>query len=256
MRMTIYAHDHLQPMSRSTPLVLGIFGSLVVSVVAMVLVPQAQIGGLQAQVDRDNDDKTKILDVYPTDRVKYGAKVYASEGCIVCHSQQVRDTQNGEDQPRGWGERRTVARDYIYDATTFLGSSRLGPDLANAGAKTWRNEAENDSHRPAKRDAAWHYLHLYKPTAIIAESNMPPYPYLFEKRKISGQRSNNALPTDQVQIEDGWEIVPKAEARELVAYLLSLDRSHPLKEVKSEAPAAAPAPAAPPAPAPAAPAAK
>ncbi len=240
-------------MSRSTPLVLGIFGSLVVSVLAMVIVPQAQIGGLQAQVDRDNDDKTKILDVYPTDRVKYGAKVYASEGCIVCHSQQVRDTQNGEDQPRGWGERRTVARDYIYDATTFLGSSRLGPDLANVGAKTWRNEAANDTHRPAKRDAAWHYLHLYKPTAIIAESNMPPYPYLFEKRKISGQRSNDALPADQVQIEDGWEIVPNAEARELVAYLLSLDRSHPLKEVKSEAPAPAATPAAA---APVAPAAK
>ena len=225
-------------MSRSTPLIAGIFGSLAVSVFAMVLVPQAQIGGLQAQVDRDKDEPAKILDVYPVEHVKYGAKVYASQGCNVCHSQQVRDTQNGEDQPRGWGERRTVARDYIYDEIAFLGSSRLGPDLANVGAKTWRNEAENDSHRPAKRDAAWHYLHLYKPTAIIAESNMPPYPYLFEKRKISSERSTDALPADQVAVEAGYEIVPKAEARELVAYLLSLDRSHPLKEVKSEAPAA------------------
>ena len=234
-------------MSRSTPLIAGIFASLAVSVFAMVLVPQSQIGGLQAQVDRDKDEPTKILDVYPTDRVKYGAKVYASQGCIVCHSQQVRDTQNGEDQPRGWGERRTVARDYIYDEIPFLGSSRLGPDLANVGAKTWRNEAENDTHRPAKRDAAWHYLHLYKPTAIIAESNMPPYPYLFETRKISGQRSNDALPADQVPVKDGYEIVPKAEARELVAYLLSLDRTHPLQEVKSPAtaPAAATAPEAP-----------
>ena len=224
-------------MSRSTPLIAGIFGSLAVSVFAMVLVPQAQIGSLQAQVTRDEDGK--ITDVYPTDHVKYGAKVYASEGCIVCHSQQVRDTQNGEDQPRGWGERRTVARDYIYDTTTFLGNSRLGPDLANVGAKTWRNEAETDPRRPAKRDAAWHYLHLYKPTAIITESNMPPYPYLFEKRKISGARSKVALPADQVNVEDGFEIVPKAEAIELVAYMLSLDRSHPLKEVKSEAPAPA-----------------
>jgi cytochrome c oxidase cbb3-type subunit II len=230
-------------MSRSTPLIAGIFGSLAVSVFAMVLVPQAQIGSLSAQATRD--DEGKITSVYPTDSVKYGAKVYASEGCIVCHSQQVRDTQNGEDQPRGWGERRTVARDYIFDETPFLGSSRLGPDLANVGAKTWRNEAENDPRRPAKRDAAWHYLHLYKPTAIITESNMPPYPYLFEKRKISGQRSADALPADQVKVEDGYEIVPKTEARELVAYLLSLDRSHPLKEVKSEAPAAAPAAAAP-----------
>ena len=53
-------------MSRSTPLIAGIFASLAVSVFAMVLVPQAQIGGLQAQVDRDKDDETKILDIYPT----------------------------------------------------------------------------------------------------------------------------------------------------------------------------------------------
>lgn len=231
-------------MSRSTPLIAGIFGSLAVSVFAMVLVPQAQIGGLQPQVDRDKDEPTKILDVYPTDRVKYGAKVYASEGCIVCHSQQVRDTQNGEDQSRGWGERRTVARDYIYDTVAFLGSSRLGPDLANVGSKNWRNEPEGDIRRPAKRDAAWHYLHLYHPKAVMTESNMPSYPYLFEKRKISGVRSSDALPSDKVKVDDGYEIVPKAEARELVAYLLSLDRSHPLKEVKSEAPVAAAAPAA------------
>jgi cytochrome c oxidase cbb3-type subunit 2 len=128
-----------------------------------------------------------------------------------------------------------VARDYIYDAPAFLGSSRLGPDLANVGSKSWRNEAENDTRRPGKRDAVWHYLHLYKPTAVITESTMPPYRYLFEKRNISGQRSSDALPADQVSVEEGYEIVPKPEAKELVAYILSLDRSHPLKEVKSDA---------------------
>jgi len=232
-------------MSRSTPLIAGIFGSLALSVVAMVLIPQAQIGGLQAQVDRDEEQK--ITDIYPVDDVKYGAQVYASEGCIHCHSQQVRDTQNGEDQNRGWGVRRTVARDYIYDAPAFPGSMRYGPDLANVGAKTWRNEAENDPRKPAKRDAAWHYLHLYQPTAMIYESNMPPYRYLFEKRRVSGQPSQDALPAEKVSVEEGYEIVPKPEARKLVAYLLSLDRSHPLKEVKSEAAAATPAsaPAAP-----------
>ena len=96
-------------MSRSTPLIAGIFGSLALSVGAMVLIPHWQIGRLQAQVDRDEG---KITDIYPVDDVKFGAQVYASEGCIHCHSQQVRDIQYGEDQPRGWGVRRTVARDY------------------------------------------------------------------------------------------------------------------------------------------------
>ena len=233
-------------MSRSTPLIAGIFGSLALSVGAMVLIPHWQIGRLQAQVDRDEEGK--ITDIYPVDDVKFGAQVYASEGCIHCHSQQVRDIQYGEDQPRGWGVRRTVARDYIYDAPAFPGSMRYGPDLANIGAKTWRNEAENDPRKPAKRDAAWHYLHLYQPTTVIYESNMPPYRYLFEKRKISGQPSHDALPADKVAVEEGYEIVPKPEARKLAAYLLSLDRSHPLKEVKSETAAAPAAPPAQPAP--------
>lgn len=199
----------------------------------MVLVPQAQIGTLQPQVDKDEEGK--ITDVYPVDHIKFGAKVYASEGCFYCHSQQIRDTQNGEDQDRGWGSRRTVARDYIYDWKTFLGNSRLGPDLANIGAKTWRNEAKNDPQRPVKRDAAWHFLHLYNPTSVIRESTMPPYRYLFEMRKIGGQASNDALPNSKVLAKDGFEIVPKPEAKELVAYLLSLDRSHSIKEVKTDA---------------------
>ena len=62
---------------------------------------------------------------------------------------------------------------------------------------------------------------------------MPSYRYLFDKRKISGQRSVDAL---DVPVEDGWEVVPKPEAKELVGYLLSLDRSHPLKEAKTATP--------------------
>ena len=65
---------------------------------------------------------------------------------------------------------------------------------------------------------------------------MPPYRYLFKKQKIGGQRSADAL---NVPVEDGFEIVPTADAKNLVGYLLSLDKSHPLKEVKSAAPAVA-----------------
>lgn len=171
-------------MSRSTPLALGIFGSLAVSIFAMVIVPHAQIGGLQSQMDKDEEGK--ITDVYPVESVSYGARVYATEGCIYCHTQQVRDVQNGRDQDRGWGMRRTVARDYIYDLRPFLGSSRLGPDLANVGSRKWRNEDETDTRKPLKRDASWHYLHLYKPTAIISQSNMPPVPLFV--RKAADQR--------------------------------------------------------------------
>jgi cytochrome c oxidase cbb3-type subunit 2 len=66
---------------------------------------------------------------------------------------------------------------------------------------------------------------------------MPPYRYLFEKRKISGARSDKALDlTGPDAPKPGYEVVPKPEAEKLVAYLMSLDKSHPLNEVKGSAP--------------------
>ncbi len=216
-------------MSRSSYLFAGIFGSFAISCFALVLVPQVQIGNLQPQVDEEAGD------IYPVNNPRKGREVYASEGCYYCHSQQIRDPQNGLDIERGWGPRRTVARDYLYDRTAYLGSMRLGPDLTNVGTKEWRNEDKDDPRKPLHRDATWQYLHLYQPTSIVRESNMPPYRYLFETRKITGQRSVEAL---NVPTKDGYEVVPRPEAKHLVAYLLSLDSTHPVKEVKG---AAAPA---------------
>src|SRR5262249_3714895 len=41
----------------------------------------------------------------------------------------------GTDIERGWGTRRTVAEDFISDSTVMPGSQRVGPDLANVGAR-------------------------------------------------------------------------------------------------------------------------
>jgi cytochrome c oxidase cbb3-type subunit 2 len=223
-------------MNRSLTLIAWILGSFALSVYALVIAPQRQIGGLQSQFA---DDEGKITDIYPIQNqgiVEKGRETYRAEGCIYCHSQQVRDLQNGTDLVRGWGERRTVARDYIFEQPPFLGSTRLGPDLANVGSAKWRNEDPTDPRRPAKRDARWHLLHLYAPKTIITESNMPPYRYLFETRKISGQKSVDALDlTGELAPAPGFEVVPRPEAVALVGYLLSLDRSHPVAEVKAPA---------------------
>jgi cytochrome c oxidase cbb3-type subunit 2 len=97
-------------------------------------------------------------------------------------------------------------------------------------------------------------LHLYEPTAVVTESNQPPYRYLFETRKISGQASSDALKlTGKYRPKDGYEVVPTPAAKALVGYLLTLDRSHEVNELKEGAAARA---AAAPAPAAAAPAAK
>jgi len=103
---------------------------------------------------------------------------------------------------------------------------------------------------PPTYSAAWHHQHLYSPRSLTLDSNMPAYRFLYQKRRISGERSADALKlTGKEAPAEGWEIVPTYDAQCLVAYLMSLDQSHPLKEVKSAAPAVAPAASASPAPA-------
>jgi cytochrome c oxidase cbb3-type subunit 2 len=223
-------------MSRSSYLFSGIFGSFALSCFALVMVPQGQIGSLAPHVNEEEGT------VYPLNNTRQGREVFIAQGCFYCHTQQIRDPQNGTDLDRGWAVRRTVARDYIYEKNPLLGTQRMGPDLSNVGSGEWRNEALDDPQKPSRRDAKWHLHHLYAPRTIIRESNMPPFRYLFEKRKISGERSVDALDlTGQDAPEDGYEIVPKAEAKALVSYLLSLDRSAPLPEAKPIAEAAGPA---------------
>ncbi len=137
----------------------------------------------------------------------------------------------GPDIPR-WGARRSVAQDYIFDNPVLLGSQRVGPDLANIGARS--------------PDANWHLRHLYAPQSDVKGSAMPAYKFLFEQRKISGGPSPDALVlTGDFAPKAGYEIVPKPEAKALVAYLLSLHAGAPLFEAPmSVAAAPAPAPAA------------
>ena len=96
----------------------------------MTVVPNLQIGSLNPQTDEDGGD------AYPvplSGMVVRGARVYASNGCVYCHSQQVRPEYGGSDIERHWGERRSAPRDYIFEPIVFLGKMRIGPDLANVG---------------------------------------------------------------------------------------------------------------------------
>jgi cytochrome c oxidase cbb3-type subunit 2 len=205
-------------MKRFRWFLLGIFLTLAFSWFGLAVVPQMQIGGLAPVADEE------LTDIYPINVggiAAQGRAVYAANGCVYCHSQQVRETK--ADLDRGWGTRRTVARDYIYDSTVFLGTMRNGPDLANIGS-------------PQRvKDASWHYMHLYDPRITTPDSIMPPFRFLFEQRKISGQPSVDALGLPGKDAPpDGYEIVPSADAKALVGYLLSLDHTHPLKEAAGE----------------------
>lgn len=135
----------------------------------------------------------------------------------------VRIRAEGEDIERGWGVRGTVARDYLQDHVVMLGSQRLGPDLANIGVR--------------KPDPVWQLKHLYAPASVVEGSTMPPYRFLFEKRRIQQAPSPDALVLQgDLAPEPGFEIVPTDKAKELVAYLLSLKSAVPLFEAPFSAP--------------------
>jgi len=225
-------------MQRPGTLFTGIFGAFALSFGTMVFIPYSELSSLQPQVQWD-EGQNSPADVYPVARHLAGREVYVGEGCIYCHSQQVRDPQYGPDMERGWGPRRTVARDHIFEDVPLVGNMRLGPDLANFGwtakvaqkdgtektVRMWRNEHENDLKKPAERDERWIYRHLFIPTSIFTDSKCPPYPFLFERREIGEKPSPNA-----VAVDGKFEYTPTLEAEKLAQYLLALDRSHELKE--------------------------
>jgi cbb3-type cytochrome oxidase cytochrome c subunit len=321
------------------PLFLGIFGTFAFSWIGLTVIPTWQIGHLNPESDEEGTD------IYPRPQsgmFQRGAHVYAANGCVYCHSQQVRADYIADDVERKWGNRRSAPRDYIFERPVFLGKMRMGQDLADIGSRAPAPEespapagaatppaqtagpspaaAQAASPSPASSSpaaaaaaspasspatvlatppaaspagsaavhtspappgqrtgvaspspgqmanttpggssavapsaqtpgapypiqttglppmysAAWHHVHLYAPRSINPDSNMPAYRFLYEKRRITGERSAEALQLSGGDAPpQGWEIVPTYDAKCVVAYLMGLNQSHPLKEVRS-----------------------
>jgi cbb3-type cytochrome oxidase cytochrome c subunit len=309
------------------PLFLGIFGTFAFSWIGLTVIPTWQIGHLTPESDEEGTD------IYPRPQSGMfvrGEHVYAANGCVYCHSQQVRADYIADDIERKWGNRRSAPRDYIFERPVFLGKMRMGQDLANIGGRAPAPEespapagagspapqgaaasppaaqpaspspaaqgaavssppsspgtspasaaASNASPPPGQRtgvaspspgqmanttpggsspvapsaqtpgapwpiqtaglppmySAAWQHVHLYAPRSINPDSNMPAYRFLYEKRRIAGERSAEALQLSGADAPpEGWEVVPTYDAKCVVAYLMGLNQSHPLKDVRS-----------------------
>src|ERR1044071_5966291 len=126
-----------------TPLFLGIFGTFAFSWIGLTVIPTWQIGHLTPESDEEGTD------IYPRPQsgmFDRGEHVYAANGCVYCHSQQVRADYIADDIERKWGNRRSAPRDYIFERPVFVGKMRMGQDLANIGA---RAPAPEESPGPA-----------------------------------------------------------------------------------------------------------
>jgi cytochrome c oxidase cbb3-type subunit 2 len=195
-------------MNSGPSIFLAAFLGLAASWGAFILAPELQIGGKQPTAALISGE------IYPAMRsglARQGEQVYRANGCYYCHSQQVQARGVGSDVERGWGGRpgrvQSIDNDYLYDAPVMIGNQRVGPDLANIGIRQTNDTAL--------------YIHLYNPQLTMPKSVMPPYRFLFEKRKLAfgTKPSSEALP---VGAEEGYEVVPTEKAKALVTYLASL----------------------------------
>jgi len=155
-----------------------------------------------------------------TEQQLRGRQSYVANGCIYCHSQQPRDPAVAPDMARGWG-RPSVPGDYVYDRPHLLGTMRTGPDLFNIAV------------RQPSRD--WHLGHLYQPRAYSPGSIMPAFPFLFERKRGAALANEVVVTLPPAFARDGERVVATQEALDLTAYLLSLDRSYPVRKA-SEVP--------------------
>jgi len=204
-------------MNRLTSLFLSITFIFFSAWLGFVVYSYLQLGHLKSFQGTDG-----ALPPFYSGRAILGAQVYAANGCVTCHSQQVRQTSvTQSDIDRKWGKRPSVARDYLRDHTAFLGMMRIGPDLSNVGVRL--------------TDPVWHYQHLYEPSMFVESSVMPSYRFLFQLQKIQGQPSQDALSLHgSYAPKQGYEVVPTEDAKNLVAYLLSLKQDYTLPEVPPE----------------------
>lgn len=147
--------------------------------------------------------KVEAAQILARQLTEAGAK---AEPALVVH---------GPDIERNWGRRMNVSPDYLRDYPVQLGQLRLGPDLANYGAR----------QSAALTNQALQKLilqHLYEPESTMPGSMMPPYRFLFEERKIEADSTAPGVDGFALATKPGVTIVPTEDAIALLSYLLSL----------------------------------
>jgi cytochrome c oxidase cbb3-type subunit 2 len=198
----------------------------------IIVVPSLTMNDIDPVMFTEAEDgKEGVYHPLRNGRISDGSKVYGANGCYVCHSQLIRLTDAGSDVWRDdWAglmpsednpvDSRRESNVFDYQGETFahIGLTRTGPDLSNVGFRIDRYAKE-----AGVSSEAWLYDHLYDPRAGGRyRSVCAPQKHLFKVSTPIGEGDNDAL---EHLTEDGEEIVPKAEARALASYLLSMKKN-------------------------------
>lgn len=170
----------------------------------------------------NQENNAPLPDYEPlSEKAFLGKKSFIANGCVACHTQQVRNV----DMDKVWGKRPGIAADYAgiertdfwRNTATLMGTERTGPDLTNVGTR--------------QPSMAWNLLHLYQPRAVVEKSIMPAYPWLFEIKNEMGEDEVEVIVPDEYRKGIQGKIIATQEALNLVAYLQSLKQT-PLPDGK------------------------
>jgi cbb3-type cytochrome c oxidase subunit II len=129
-----------------------------------------------------------------TEQELRGIEIYKREGCVYCHTQQVRHLDSDQ---RRYGWRLVKAPpseswEYVNDRNNFLGTKRTGPDLARVGGKY---------------SSEWHWAHFKDPRNM--GEKFPDRKGIYEKASI--------MPS--------FAYLSDEEIKDLTAYIQTLGRN-------------------------------
>ena len=174
--------------AKSMVLALGAFGVFAVGALMTTVIPPL--------VDPSLHSTSAANPVHEyTDAEARGMQLYVREGCVYCHTQQIRDEVTLDGKRYGW---RTIdaevseAWEYVNDRPHLLGTKRTGPDLARLGGKY---------------SSEWHWAHFQNPRDM-------------GEKFFSGgvnPRAASIMPTFKHFTEE--------EIKDLTAYLQTLGRN-------------------------------
>lgn len=129
-----------------------------------------------------------------TEQELRGIEIYKSEGCVYCHTQQIRHLASDK---RRYGWRLVEAPEsesweYVNDKYNFIGTKRTGPDLARVGGKY---------------SSEWHWAHFKDP------------------RNMGEKFPNRKGMYERVSIMPSFKHLSDEEIKDLTAYIQTLGRN-------------------------------
>ncbi|MEN8176440.1 MAG: cytochrome-c oxidase, cbb3-type subunit II [Pseudomonadota bacterium] len=192
-----------------------------IGLMALLIVIVISVGGLVEIVPlfflKDTTEPVEGLEKYSALQLE-GRDVYVREGCYNCHSQMIRPFRAETERYGPY----SVAGEFVYDHPFQWGSKRTGPDLHRVGGRY------SDD---------WQLAHLYNPRDVVPESNMPSYPWLFDKELTGADTAAKMkamnvvvgatcptcdLYSDEEIAAAAAAVQGKTEAQALVAYMQGL----------------------------------